>query len=114
MWFVVWCLGLMRILRHCYVEREDFGYFGSVFLARISDENEQFNPSYISLISIPNFGILYLQPHSSNGQSLYSSGPPCRYTYVQYKDAVWPGGAAYGLGNTNEGRFTTFGGGLPN
>ncbi|KAN0096023.1 DUF336 domain containing protein [Hyaloscypha variabilis] len=30
-----------------------------------------------------------------------------------YKDAVWPGGAAYGLGNTNGGRFTTFGGGLP-
>jgi uncharacterized protein GlcG (DUF336 family) len=24
-----------------------------------------------------------------------------------------PGGAAYGLGNTNGGRFTTFGGGLP-
>jgi len=77
MWFLVWCLGLMRISRHCYVEREDFGYFGSVFLARISDENEHFNPSYISLIAIPNFEILYLQPHSSNGQSLYSSGPPC-------------------------------------
>jgi len=30
-----------------------------------------------------------------------------------YKDAVWPGGVAYGLGNTNGGRFTTFGGGLP-
>lgn len=30
-----------------------------------------------------------------------------------YKDAVWPGGAAFGLGNTNGGRFTTFGGGLP-
>jgi uncharacterized protein GlcG (DUF336 family) len=30
-----------------------------------------------------------------------------------YKDAVWPGGAAYGLGNSNGGRFTTFGGGLP-
>ena len=30
-----------------------------------------------------------------------------------YKEAVWPGGAAYGLGNSNGGRFTTFGGGLP-
>lgn len=30
-----------------------------------------------------------------------------------YKDAVWPGGVAYGLGNTNGGRFATFGGGLP-
>jgi len=30
-----------------------------------------------------------------------------------YKEAVWPGGAAYGLGNSNQGRFTTFGGGLP-
>ena len=30
-----------------------------------------------------------------------------------YKDAVWPGGPAFGLGNTNGGRFTTFGGGLP-
>ena len=30
-----------------------------------------------------------------------------------YRDAVWPGGAAYGLGASNGGRFTTFGGGLP-
>lgn len=30
-----------------------------------------------------------------------------------YKEAVWPGGPAYGLGNSNGGRFTTFGGGLP-
>ncbi|EPE31435.1 GlcG-like protein [Glarea lozoyensis ATCC 20868] len=30
-----------------------------------------------------------------------------------YKDAVWPGGPAYGIGNSNGGRFTTFGGGLP-
>jgi uncharacterized protein GlcG (DUF336 family) len=30
-----------------------------------------------------------------------------------YKEAVWPGGAAYGLGNSNRGRFTTIGGGLP-
>ncbi|TAQ91308.1 hypothetical protein B7494_g275 [Chlorociboria aeruginascens] len=30
-----------------------------------------------------------------------------------YKEAVWPGGPAYGLGNSNSGRFTTFGGGLP-
>ncbi|KAH6673482.1 glc operon protein GlcG [Halenospora varia] len=30
-----------------------------------------------------------------------------------YKEAVWPGGVAFGLGNTNGGRFTTFGGGLP-
>lgn len=30
-----------------------------------------------------------------------------------YKEAVWPGGPAFGLGNTNGGRFTTFGGGLP-
>lgn len=30
-----------------------------------------------------------------------------------YKEAVWPGGAAFGLGNSNGGRFTTFGGGLP-
>lgn len=27
--------------------------------------------------------------------------------------SIGPGGAAYGLGNTNGGRFTTFGGGLP-
>ncbi|KAH8795293.1 hypothetical protein BGZ57DRAFT_847488 [Hyaloscypha finlandica] len=37
---------------------------------------------------------------SSNGQSL------------QQRATVWPGGEAYGLGNTNEGRFTTFGRGL--
>ena len=30
-----------------------------------------------------------------------------------YKEMVWPGGMAYGLGNSNGGRFTTFGGGLP-
>ncbi|KAL2066339.1 hypothetical protein VTL71DRAFT_2410 [Oculimacula yallundae] len=30
-----------------------------------------------------------------------------------YKEAVWPGGPAFGLGNSNGGRFTTFGGGLP-
>ena len=30
-----------------------------------------------------------------------------------YREAVWPGGVAYGLGNTNGGRFTTFAGGLP-
>ena len=30
-----------------------------------------------------------------------------------YKEAVWTGGVAYGLGNSNGGRFTTFGGGLP-
>ncbi|MCJ1288620.1 hypothetical protein MMC34_000148 [Xylographa carneopallida] len=30
-----------------------------------------------------------------------------------YKDMVWPGGAAYGIGNSNGGRFTTIGGGLP-
>lgn len=30
-----------------------------------------------------------------------------------YKEAVWPGGAAYGIGNSNGGRFTTIGGGLP-
>ncbi len=30
-----------------------------------------------------------------------------------YKEAVWPGGAAFGLGNTNGGRFVTIGGGLP-
>lgn len=30
-----------------------------------------------------------------------------------YKEAVWPGGPAYGLGNSNGGRFTIFAGGLP-
>lgn len=30
-----------------------------------------------------------------------------------YKEAVWPGGPAFGLGHSNGGRFTTFGGGLP-
>ena len=30
-----------------------------------------------------------------------------------YKDAVWPGGVAFGLGNSNGGRFITFAGGLP-
>jgi len=30
-----------------------------------------------------------------------------------YKEAVWPGGAAYGIGNSNGGRFMTVGGGVP-
>lgn len=30
-----------------------------------------------------------------------------------YKEAVWPGGMAYGLGGSNGGRFMTVGGGLP-
>jgi len=30
-----------------------------------------------------------------------------------YKEAVWPGGAAYGIENSNGGRFTVIGGGLP-
>ncbi|KIW02513.1 uncharacterized protein PV09_06312 [Verruconis gallopava] len=30
-----------------------------------------------------------------------------------YKEAVWPGGAAFGIWNTNGNRFTTIGGGLP-
>ncbi|MCJ1400258.1 hypothetical protein MMC11_003462 [Xylographa trunciseda] len=30
-----------------------------------------------------------------------------------YKDTVWPGGVAFGIGNSNGGRFTTIGGGLP-
>jgi uncharacterized protein GlcG (DUF336 family) len=30
-----------------------------------------------------------------------------------YKEAVWPGGAAFGIWNTNDNRFTTIGGGLP-
>lgn len=30
-----------------------------------------------------------------------------------YKEAVWPGGPAFGLGNSNGGRFVTIGGGLP-
>jgi uncharacterized protein GlcG (DUF336 family) len=30
-----------------------------------------------------------------------------------YKEAVWPGGVAYGLGGSNGGRFMTVGGGLP-
>ena len=30
-----------------------------------------------------------------------------------YKDNVWPGGVAFGLGNTNGGRFCTIGGGVP-
>lgn len=30
-----------------------------------------------------------------------------------YKDAVWPGGAAFGINNSNGGRFSTIGGGLP-
>ncbi|KAF2727995.1 DUF336-domain-containing protein, partial [Polyplosphaeria fusca] len=31
----------------------------------------------------------------------------------KYKDNVWPGGVAYGIGNTNGGRFCTIGGGVP-
>jgi uncharacterized protein GlcG (DUF336 family) len=30
-----------------------------------------------------------------------------------YKEAVWPGGPAYGIGNSNGGRFTTIAGGVP-
>ena len=30
-----------------------------------------------------------------------------------YKQNVWPGGVAFGIGNSNGGRFTTIGGGVP-
>lgn len=30
-----------------------------------------------------------------------------------YKEMVWPGGAAYGINNSNGGRFMVIGGGLP-
>jgi len=30
-----------------------------------------------------------------------------------YKDVVWPGGAAYSIHNSNGGRFTLIGGGIP-
>ena len=30
-----------------------------------------------------------------------------------YKDAVWPGGPAFGINWSNGGRFQTIGGGLP-
>jgi uncharacterized protein GlcG (DUF336 family) len=30
-----------------------------------------------------------------------------------YKEMVWPGGAAYGINNSNEGRFMVIGGGIP-
>lgn len=30
-----------------------------------------------------------------------------------YKEAVWPGGAAYGINGSNGGRFMVIGGGLP-
>jgi uncharacterized protein GlcG (DUF336 family) len=30
-----------------------------------------------------------------------------------YKENVWPGGVAFGIWNTNGGRFTTIGGGVP-
>ncbi|KAF2118742.1 hypothetical protein BDV96DRAFT_541047 [Lophiotrema nucula] len=30
-----------------------------------------------------------------------------------YRENVWPGGPAFGLGNTNGGRFCTIGGGVP-
>lgn len=30
-----------------------------------------------------------------------------------YKEAVWPGGAAYGINISNGGRFTVIGGGIP-
>ncbi|ORY83711.1 hypothetical protein BCR37DRAFT_392180 [Protomyces lactucae-debilis] len=31
----------------------------------------------------------------------------------QYKDAVWPGGVAFGINWSNAGRFQTIGGGIP-
>lgn len=30
-----------------------------------------------------------------------------------YKEVVWPGGAAYGINNSNGGRFMVIGGGIP-
>lgn len=30
-----------------------------------------------------------------------------------YREAVWPGGAAYGIDKSNGGRFTVIGGGVP-
>lgn len=30
-----------------------------------------------------------------------------------YKEMVWPGGAAFGIHNTNSGRFNIIGGGVP-
>jgi len=30
-----------------------------------------------------------------------------------YKEVVWPGGPAFGIGNSNDNRFTTIAGGLP-
>ena len=30
-----------------------------------------------------------------------------------YRENVWPGGAAFGIGNTNGGKFCTIGGGVP-
>ena len=30
-----------------------------------------------------------------------------------YKEMVWPGGAAYGINNSNDGRFMVIGGGIP-
>ncbi|CAN8104172.1 unnamed protein product [Discula destructiva] len=30
-----------------------------------------------------------------------------------YKELVWPGGAAFGINNTNSGRFNIIGGGVP-
>ncbi|TKA45703.1 hypothetical protein B0A49_12042 [Cryomyces minteri] len=30
-----------------------------------------------------------------------------------YKEQVWPGGAAYGIGKSNGGRFMTIAGGVP-
>ena len=30
-----------------------------------------------------------------------------------YKEAVWPGGAAFGLNNSNGGKFMYVGGGIP-
>ena len=31
----------------------------------------------------------------------------------KYKEMVWPGGAAYGINNSNGGRFMVIGGGIP-
>lgn len=74
--------------------------------------NITLTPLLILYISQSTYESLYVDnPEVAMDKAFTAAGH--RVGTHMYKDAVWPGGAAYGLGNTNGGRFTTFAGGLP-